>query len=128
MRILVVEDEGLAARRALKMLERLLADLPGFGKVPAGLDWCSDADLALDEAAKGPDLILLDLNLGSFNSLEWIRARKLPAERIIIVSADTRYCDEAFSLGVFAYLFKPLDEAQLSAQLARFIRTRNLLA
>jgi response regulator of citrate/malate metabolism len=128
MKVLLVEDEGLAARRALKMLERLFADLPSIGPVPAEIDWCADADQALADAAKGPDLILLDLNLGSFNSLEWIRARKLPADRIIVVSADTRYCEAAFTLGVFAYLFKPLEEAQLAAQLVRFIRTRNLLA
>lgn len=128
MRILIVEDEGLAARRAMKMLERILADLAPWGRVPARVDWCSDPDEALAEAAKGPDLILLDLNLGSFNSLAWIQARRLPADRVIVISADTRYCDEAFALGVFAYLFKPVDEGQLAAQIGRFIRERNLLA
>jgi DNA-binding response OmpR family regulator len=128
MKILLIEDEGLAARRAQKMLARILGNLGEWGEVPATVDWCQDPDLALNEAAKAPDLILLDLNLGSFNSLEWIKANRLPADRVIIVSADTRYCDEAFALGVFAYLFKPLDEAQLSAQLERFIRSRNLLA
>jgi response regulator of citrate/malate metabolism len=128
MNILVIEDEGLAARRALKILERALADLGPWGRVPASVSWCQEADLALAEAAKEPDLILLDLNLGSFNSLEWIKARKLPADRVIVVSADTSYCDEAFALGVFAYLFKPIDEAQLKDQLERFIRERNLFA
>jgi two-component system, LytTR family, response regulator LytT len=128
MNILVIEDEGLAARRLIKMLDRILADLGPWGKVPSEVAWCGDADLALAEAAKGPDLILLDLNLGSFNSLEWIKARKLPADRLIIVSADTRYCDEAFALGVFAYVFKPVDEALLASHLERFIRARGLAA
>jgi response regulator of citrate/malate metabolism len=128
MNILVVEDEDLAARRALKMLDRILADLGPWGQVPAMVEWCAEADLALGAAAKGPDLILLDLNLGSFNSMEWIRESRLPADRIMVVSADTRYCDEAFGLGVFAYLFKPIDEAKLASQLKRFIRVRNLLA
>lgn len=128
MNILLIEDEEPAARRAKKMLERILSDLGEWGEVPASVSWCADPDSALEEAAKGPDLILLDLNLGSFNSLEWIKAKRLPADRVIVISADTRYCDEALAMGIFAYLFKPVDEARLASHLERFIRDRNLLA
>jgi DNA-binding response OmpR family regulator len=128
MRILLIEDEPPAARRLQKLLERVLEDLGEWGKVPAEVTWIGDADLALAEAAKGPDLIFLDLNLGGFHSLEWLREARLPADRILIVSADTRYCDEALGLGVFAYLFKPVEETQLRTQLERFLKDRNLIA
>ncbi len=128
MRILLIEDEPPAARRLQKQLERVLENLGDWGTVPAEIAWIGDADLALAEAAKGPELIFLDLNLGGFHSLEWLREARLPADRVIIVSADTRYCDEAMGLGVFAYLFKPIDEALLRSHLERFLRDRNLIA
>jgi DNA-binding response OmpR family regulator len=128
MKILLIEDEPPAARRLQKLLERTLEDLGEWGKVPAEVTWIGDPDLALAEVAKGPDLIFLDLNLGGFHSLEWLREARLPADRIIIVSADTRYCDEALGLGVFAYLFKPVEEALLRSHLERFLRGRNLIA
>jgi two-component system, LytTR family, response regulator LytT len=128
MNILIIEDESLAARRLQKMLVRILGNLGEWGEIPATIDWCADPDQAINEAAKGPDLILLDLNLGSFNSLEWIKTQRLPPDRVIVVSADTRYCDEAYALGVFGYNFKPIEEAQLAEHLVRFIKSRNLLA
>jgi two-component system, LytTR family, response regulator LytT len=128
MKILLIEDEPPAARRLQKLLEKLLENLGEWGNVPVDLDWIGNPDLALEAVAKQPDLIFLDLNLGGFNSLEWLREAKLPANRTIIVSADTRYCDEAFALGVFAYLFKPIDESQLRTQLERFLKESNLIA
>jgi two-component system, LytTR family, response regulator LytT len=128
MKILLIEDEPPAARRLQKILERTLGDLGEFGKVPAEIDWVGDPDKALAEADKGPDLIFLDLNLGGFHSLDWIRASRLPAGKIIIVSADTRYCDEAFALGVFAYVFKPIDEDLMRKHLERYVKSRNLIA
>jgi|SRR5690606_4991872 len=128
MRILLIEDEPPAARRLRKQLESALENLGPWGKVPAEVAWIDDADLALEQAAKGTDLIFLDLNLGGFHSLEWLREARLPADKVIIVSADTRYCDEAMGLGVFAYLFKPVEESQLRSHLERFLRDRNLIA
>lgn len=128
MRILLIEDEPPAAHRLRKLLERVLEDLGEWGKVPAEVTWIGDPELAMSEAAKDPDLIFLDLNLGGFNSIEWLREARLPSDRIIVVSADTRYCDEALGLGVFAYLFKPIEEAQLRSRLERFLRDRKLIA
>ncbi len=128
MKILLIEDEPPAARRLRKLLDRLLEDLGEWGRIPAEIDWSGDPDAAMAEVAKNPDLIFLDLNLGGFNTLEWLRQSKLPADKVIIVSADSRYCDEAFALGVFAYLSKPLDEEQLRRHLERYVKARNLIA
>jgi two-component system, LytTR family, response regulator LytT len=125
MKILLIEDELPAARRLRKILERLLENLGEWGRASVEIEWIGDPDLALAAAGQGKDLILLDLNLGGFNSLDWLRASQLPADRVIIISADTRYCDEAFALGVFAYVFKPIDEEQLRKHLERFVKTRN---
>ena len=128
MRILLIEDEPPAARRLRKLLDGALENLGEWGKVPAEVDGVGEADLALAEVSKGPELIFLDLNLGGFHSLEWIRDGRLPADRTIIVSADTRYSDEAMGLGVFAFLAKPVDEALLRSHLERFLKDRNLIA
>lgn len=133
MKILLIEDEPPAARRLRKILERILENLGEWGRIPADVDWVGDPDHALAAASGGesgepPDLIFLDLNLGGFHSLEWLRESRLPAEKVIIVSADTRYCDEAFALGVFAYAFKPIDEDLLRMHLERYLKARNLIA
>lgn len=128
MDILLIEDEPPAARRLHKLLDRALEDLGEWGKVEAKVTWSGEPDSALAEAAKGPDLIFLDLNLAGFHTLEWIREARIRPERTIIVSADTRYCDEALAMGVFAYLFKPVDEALLRSHLERFLKGRNLIA
>lgn len=128
MNILLIEDEPPAARRLHKLLDQVLENLGEWGKVPAKVSWIGDPDLALAEASKQPDLIFLDLNLAGFHSLEWLREARLPAEKTIIVSADTRYCDEAFALGIFAFLFKPVDEKLLRSELERFLQNRNRIS
>lgn len=128
MKILLIEDEPPAARRLRKLLERLLENLGGWGRVPAEVSWVEDPDLVLEAVSNEPDLIFLDVNLGGFNSLEWLRQARLPTDRIVIVSADTRYAEEALALGVFAYLFKPVDETLLRLELERFLVSRNLIA
>ena len=128
MKILMVEDETPAARRLQKMLERIMEDLGDWGKVPAEITWCSEPEAALAEAEHRPDLILLDLNLGCFNALSWIQGRNLPPSQTMIISAETRYCEEAFAQGIFAYLSKPIDESLLKRHLERFVKTNNLIA
>jgi len=128
MKLLIIEDEAPAARRLRKILETRFENLGEWGKVPVDIEWAGDPSEVLGAAADKPDLIFLDLNLGGFDSLEWLRRSQLPADRIIIVSADTRYCDEAFALGVFAYVFKPIDESVLSGHIVRFMQSRDLIA
>ena len=128
MRILLIEDEPPAARRLRNLLERALGNLGDWGKVEAEVTWIGEPDLALAEAAKGPDLFFLDLNLAGFQTLDWIRERRIPPESTFIVSADTRHCDEALAMGVFAYLFKPVDENLLRSHLERFLKDRNRIA
>ncbi len=128
MKILIIEDEPPAARRLQKVLNTLLENLNGLGKIPSEIEWVGEAEQALEAVARNPDLIFLDLNLGGFHSLEWLRESRLPSDRVIIVSADTHYCDEAFALGVFAYVFKPIDPDLLAGHIERFIRARNWIA
>lgn len=119
MRLVLVEDENLAARRLQKMVGRILE------AVPHTFVRCATPEEGLDAIAENPDLILLDLNLGVLNAMEWVRARKIPPENTIIISADTRYAEEAFELGIFAYVYKPVEESTLQNHIVRFLEKRN---
>ncbi len=113
--ILLIEDENLAARRLEKMIARI------FEGVDYKLVHCACPESGEIEIKKNPDLLLLDLNLGVMNAMDWVREHKLCPEKTIIISADTRYADEAYSLGICGYVFKPVDEATLKQQIHHFL-------
>lgn len=126
--MVLVEDESLAARRLQKILGRLFCHLDGFGHIPFEALWCDTPEAALEAIRSGADLIFLDLNLGGFNAFTWIEEGQIDPAKTIIISADTRHCDEAMARGIFAYVPKPIDEDLLKKHLERFIRDQGLIA
>jgi CheY-like chemotaxis protein len=116
LRVLLVEDEAIAARAAKVMLERIGCVVTGIVDTGNG---------AINEAGKQhPDLVLMDIRLkGAMNGLEAmaeIRTRYgIPG---IFVSAYARQ-DLAGQPDIPAdahFLAKPIEERELAAALDRF--------
>jgi two-component system chemotaxis response regulator CheY len=103
-KILVVDDSGLARRRARAILEGA-----GFDVVEA-----EDGMAALERyfVAK-PDIVLLDLVMKGMYGLDVLaKLRELdPSARVIVVSADvqTSSHDMVAEAGGTGFLIKPLD-------------------
>ena len=117
MKILIVEDEGLAARRLKKMLE-------GADSKAEVLDICSSVAGTvkwLDQHAM-PDLILLDIELADGQCFELFRHIH-PATPVIFTTAYDEHALKAFEVNSIAYLLKPVKEEELRAALHKF---RNL--
>ncbi len=112
-RILIIEDEPLAARR----LERLLAKLAPEVEVLGVID-------SVDESVKWlsnhtADLIFMDIHLAdgnSFNILEQIEIQS----PIIFATAYDQYAIRAFKHNSIAYLLKPIEEEELAHSLEKY--------
>lgn len=103
-RILIVDDSGLARRRARAILEA-----EGFEVIEA-----EDGMAALESyfVAK-PDLVLLDLVMKGMYGLEVLqRLREMdPKARVIVVSADVQTSSHELVAegGASGFLIKPMD-------------------
>ena len=103
-KVLVVDDSGLARRRARTILES-----GGFNVIEA-----EDGMAAIESYfVEKPDVVLLDLVMKGMYGLEVLdRLRQMdPAARVIVVSADVQTSSHALVAqgGAAGFLIKPVD-------------------
>jgi len=108
MKILVIDDSGLARKNLRRMLQAA-----GHEVVEA-----QDGMAALElYFAEKPDVVLLDLVMSGMYGLDVLKKlRELdPQARVVVVSADiqTPSRDLAREYGASAFLSKPVDEADV---------------
>lgn len=112
-RVLIIEDEALAANkleRMLQALDRSYAVVEKLTSVRSAVSW-----LAHNTA----DLIFLDINLSddlSFKIFEEVDV----ATPVIFTTAYDEYAIKAFELNAVSYLLKPIDESELARALEKF--------
>lgn len=124
MRILIIEDEPLAA----KDLQNTLSQIEPTANIVGILT-------SVDEARKWlttnphPDLILSDIQLSDGLSFEVYEDLHLKCA-IIFTTAYDDYAIRAFKLNSIDYLLKPVDKQELHAALGKYknISTENVLA
>jgi len=111
LRVLVVDDEPIARRRVLRMLERL-EDVEVAGEAVDGPD-------ALEKIhALAPDVVLLDIRMPGLDGLTLARTvPQLPP--VIFTTAYDEYAVEAFETAAVAYLMKPISRDRLAGALER---------
>lgn len=119
MRVLIVEDEPLSARRLERFVrEKLDGQLELLHAVPA-LD---DATGWLE--ANPVDLVLLDLNLNGRDGFDLLARAAAGAFHTIVVSASVDQALRAFEHGVLDFVAKPYTAERLAQALARFTEGR----
>ena len=114
MRVLIVEDEPVVARRLARLLRQEAGDeLAGLAVAPTFAE-------ARDRLARGDvDVVFLDLNLhgrDGFDLLAEVAAGPVPA---VVVSAHTDRALRAFEVGVLDFVPKPFGAARVRAALDR---------
>lgn len=111
LRVLVVDDEAVARRRLLRMLDRL----PGIEVVGEA----ADGRKALEQiGALRPAVVLLDIRMPAMNGLEL--ARQLDDEtHVVFTTAYEEYAVQAFEAAAVDYLLKPIESERLAAALDR---------
>lgn len=114
MRVLIVEDEAMAARRLTSELEKLepgIQILQKLDSVKRVVKWLEENDL--------PDLIFLDIQLADGLSFEIFEKTQVEAP-VIFTTAFDEYAIKAFKVNSIDYLLKPIDPEELSGALAKF--------
>ncbi len=114
MRVLIVEDELLLARRLLNLL---LEIEPGVSI--AGITSSVQETVHWLKENNAPDLMLMDIELAdgqSFDLFQYVEV-KTP---IIFTTAYDEYAVKAFKLNSVDYLLKPIKEAELRHAIGKY--------
>jgi DNA-binding LytR/AlgR family response regulator len=114
IRLLIVEDEEVVARRLERLLTSLLAD-----RGPAIRRASSLAEALAEIAEREIDLLFLDLNLNGRSGFEVLAEAVSRRFQTIIVSAHEEQAISAFEYGVTDFVPKPFTEARLQKALDR---------
>jgi two-component system response regulator LytT len=114
MRILIVEDEPLIARRLLQHCRDILGDRLEIAAAAGSFD---AASARLRETPF--DVVLLDLNLQNRDGLDLLATVAAQSFHTIVVSADKTRALEAFEYGVIDYVPKPFTAERLAQALRR---------
>ncbi len=120
MRILIVEDEAVAARG----LEKLLREI--YGKEITSLKMersLVGSECFLEEHSV--DLVFLDLNLDGREGFDLLRNIIAESFHTIIVSGMTEKAIQAFEFGVLDFVPKPINKERLTKALQKW---KNLAA
>jgi len=117
VRILIVEDEPIIARRTARLTRSILDEANLTIETAEQLDAAHDALRAVDI-----ELLFLDLNLHGADGFDLLKASVAGAFHTIVISAYTDRAIEAFELGVLDFIGKPFGRERL-AQALRRLRT-----
>lgn len=114
MRILIVEDEKVAARGLQRMVQDIL------GKEISWIGWEASLDASKHALAGNPvDVLFLDLNLNGENGFELLKGAVAGAFHTIVVSANEDQAIRAFEYGVLDFVPKPVARERLEKALGR---------
>lgn len=114
LRILIADDEPLAAER----LQVLLARAKGATLVGTA----SDGESAISMAeALDPDVLLLDIAMPGLDGIDVARAlaTQVPSPAVVFVTAFDQFAVAAFEVAAVDYLMKPVDPERLQRALDR---------
>ena len=121
IKVLIVEDEQLAADKLVRHAERLDTDIQIIGVITSNRDLIS----FIKSGDPVPDLILSDIELEDGLSLEAYKqlATDIP---VIFTTAYDQYAIEAFKTNSVDYLLKPVSLKALEEAIQKYARTRHI--
>lgn len=117
MRALVIDDEELARRRILNLLE----EVPSIKL----LGECSNGKTAIRQInQEKPDLVFLDINMKDMNGFEVLQKVEIrPKPIVIFITAYDSYASRAFDVEAFDFLLKPFKDQRFFKTIDRVLKT-----
>lgn len=117
MRVLIVEDEHLAAQKLRQLLLKIddsIQILDMLESVSASINWISNNP--------PPDLIFMDIQLDDGVCFEIFNAVEVNTP-VIFTTAYDQYAIKAFKVNSVDYLLKPISHEDLTSALKKFNQT-----
>ena len=116
MRTIVVDDEELARRRVLNLLEEV-PEIEVVGE-------CSNGKTAIKEInSQKPDLVFLDISMKDMNGFEVLqRIEMTPKPVVIFVTAYDNYASRAFDVEAFDFLLKPFKDQRFHKTINKVLK------
>ncbi|MGX6972425.1 response regulator [Vagococcus lutrae] len=114
MRVMIVDDELIA----IKMMEKLIGNYEQLKIIKS----ISDPEIVLNEIETlKPDLLFLDINMGSLSGIELgnYLSEMFPEMKIVFVTAYSEYAVEAFELNAIDYLLKPVSKKRFDKMMEK---------
>lgn len=114
MKVVIIEDERLAAEKLTSLLKQVDAEIEVVAKlesVEESVNWLTSNPT--------PDLIFMDIQLDDGISFEIFDAVKVEAP-VIFTTAFDQYAIRAFKVNSVDYLLKPIDMETLEVALGKY--------
>ena len=118
MRVLIVEDERVAARGLERMVKAIVGNSLQSLNIQSSLT--ASEFYIMDHPI---DLLLLDLNLGGEDGFALLKMAAAGSFQTIVVSANTDRAVNAFEYGVLDFVAKPPSEERLRKAIDRMDRS-----
>lgn len=118
MKVLIIEDEKLAADRLISLIKQYDPNIKVVGScdsVSASVKWFNSNPV--------PDLAFLDIQLADGLSFEIFDQTIIDCP-VIFTTAFDEYAIKAFKVNSIDYLLKPIDFEEISAAIKKFKRTQ----
>ncbi|GAB2771383.1 LytR/AlgR family response regulator transcription factor [Salinimicrobium soli] len=117
MKALVIDDEELARKRVLNLLEEV-PEIEVLGE-------CSNGKTAIKQINDhNPDLIFLDINMKDMNGFEVLQKVEIsPKPIVIFVTAYDNYASRAFDVDAFDFLLKPFKDQRFFKTINKVLKT-----
>lgn len=119
MKVLIVEDEVVASRGLIKLLQIVdpsIEVVATLRSVKESVEWLHNHD--------HPPLIFMDIQLRDGDSFKIFQKIEVKSE-VIFCTAYEQYAIEAFKVNSLHYLLKPIDQEGLKESLTRFHQTQS---
>ncbi len=112
LRVLVVDDEPLARRRIIRLLQ-------GYDRVGAVFE-AGDVDQALEKLAEHfPDIVLLDIQMPGGGGFELLARLDENPPVVVFVTAFDHFALRAFEASAIDYITKPIEPGRFAQAMER---------
>ena len=114
MKVLIIEDEKLAADRLASLIKQYDAGIEIIGKVGSVRKAAETMNTVYQ-----PDLVFMDIQLGDGLSFEIFEKTEIKCP-VIFTTAYDEYAIRAFKVNSIDYLLKPIDADELAVAIDKF--------